>query len=149
MRGITRILPARFMTMAAVLAVVVAADPRISHMAMCRSDCPPASVTPSSVARSVRGCCSTLAPPRLQLLVADHEACACDCCHIVAGYRTERDTRSTFVSPAPPKIDFTAVIGTFFTFMIAPPPVVTLSSPVIVAAGAGSLPCLLCNHLRT
>jgi hypothetical protein len=137
------------MMMAAVLAVVVAADPRISHMALCRSDCPPAEATLQAIAKPVRGCCSTTPASRPQPPVDDHETCGCDCCHVVAGYRTERDARSTFVVPAPLKVDFAAVIGTFLTFPIAPPPAVAASSPVVVAAGAGSLSCLLCNHLRT
>ncbi|WP_337177423.1 hypothetical protein [Paludisphaera sp.] len=135
--------------MAGLVAVVVAADPRISHMALCLTDCPPAVATAPSVGEPAGKCCSTAPTSRPQPPVDDHDDCGCDCCHIVAGYRTERDARSTFVSPAPLKIDFPAAVATFFTFWIVPPPSVAVSTPVVVAAGAGSLPCLLCNHLRT
>lgn len=135
--------------MAALLAVAVAADPRISHMALCLADCPPAAATAPSVDERAPGCCSTAPASRPQPPVDDHDDCGCDCCHIVAGYRTERDARSTFVSPAPLKLDFPPAIATFSAFTIAPPQAVAASTPVVIAAGAGSLPCLLCNHLRT
>jgi hypothetical protein len=147
MLGSPRIKRRRWMPLAAMLAVAVAADPRLTHLAFCpispsvrselRADCSDDEV-----------CCSTGSCSHSQAV--DNTCFAigsCSCCsHVPPGHQGEPDARSIYVSSAPLKAELGAATPSFPPLVDAPPSAFRLPTPSHRAATYAPLE-LLCNHL--
>ena len=91
-------------TLAALLAVAVAADPRVAHLAFCPANNPSAQAGRLADCKPNEACCSTGSDPHVQAVDFCLAIGTCGCCsHAPAGHQREPDARAAFVSSAPLK----------------------------------------------
>jgi hypothetical protein len=131
------------MTLAALLAVAVAADPRLAHLSFCQGD-RPAALSTFAACEPDETCC----PPEDASACSTLEACGC-CGPASPSHQGEQDSRSTFVSPAPVKMGLAAAI--FSTPLPLVRPRTLASSCFDRRSVATSTPpvYLLCQHFLT
>lgn len=92
------------MTLAALLAVAVAADPRLAHHSFCQGDRLSA-LSAFAACEPDEACCPTQDAPDC----SPFDACGC-CGPASPSHQGERDSRSTFVTPGPIKLGLAAAI---------------------------------------
>ncbi len=146
MLGTLRIKRRCWTTLAALLAVAVAADPRLTHLAFCPANNPSAHSASRSDCKADETCCFTGGDSQSQAVDYCLTVGTCGCCfHVPAGHQGEPDARSTFVSPALLKAEFGAATPSFPPLLQVPPSAFALPTPPPRTASTPLI--LLCNHL--
>jgi hypothetical protein len=134
-------------TLAALLAVAVAADPRLTHLAFCPANNPSAQAGRRADCEPDETCCTTDSAPHSRAVDFCLAVGTCGCCsHAPAGHQREPDARSTFVSSAPLKAELGAATPSFPPLLDVPPSAFALPTPPLRTAASTPL-ILLCNHL--
>jgi hypothetical protein len=146
MLGTSRVKRRRWTTLVALLAVAVATDPSLTHMAFCPANNPSAQSGPRSDCKADETCCSTdsahAGAVDFCLAVG---TCGC-CSHAPAGHQGEPDARSKFASSAPLKAELGAATPSFSPLLRVPPSAFASPTPPLRTAASTPL-ILLCNHL--
>jgi hypothetical protein len=129
-------------TLAALLAVAVAADPRLAHLAFCPANSPSAQSDPQADCEPDETCCPTDSAPPAQAVDFYLAIGTCGCCsHAPAGHQREPDARSAFVSSALLKAELGAATPSFSPLRDVPPS--AFASPTPPLRTAASTPLIL------
>jgi hypothetical protein len=133
--------------LAALVAVAVAADPRLTHLAFCPANNPSARSGPRADCKAGEACCPTDSAPHSRAVDFCLAVGTCGCCsHASAGHQGEPDARSTFVSSDPLKAELGAATPWFAPLRDVPPLAFALPTHPLRTAASTPL-ILLCNHL--